>query len=434
VKASFPKAVLWLVVLGAALAGRSAWCAEVNPRERLLMDFGWKFHLGDDWGPADNLAKAASSIGPAALSYSVASWRSVQLPHDWAVELPFDPKADVSHGFKALGDGFPQNNIGWYRRSFDLPAADAGKRIWLEFDGVFRDCTVFVNGWVVGRHASGYSGFRYDITDVVNCGAENMVAVRVDASRAEGWFYEGAGIYRHVWLVKTSPLAVAPDGVFAFAQFPGNIPGGTAVIHLEAALQNSTAVPAAATLRWEITSPDGTVVASASRRAKAGPFSLTDVRQTARIASPQLWSPESPKLYTVATTVTNDGRLIDRIETEFGIRTIGFDPEKGFMLNGRPYEIKGTCNHQDHAGVGSALPDGLQYFRIARLKEFGGNAYRTSHNPPTPELLEACDRLGMLVMDENRLLGSDADNLDRLEQQVRRDRNHASVVIWSIAN
>src|SRR5208282_1673654 len=152
------------------------------------------------------------------------------------------------------------------------------------------------------------------------------------------------------------------------------------------------------------------------------------------ISVPELWSPESPTLYKLVTTVEADGKMVDRQETAFGIRTVGFDKDKGFLLNGKPYVLKGTCNHQDMAGVGEALPDALQYFRIAKLKEFGDNAYRTSHNPPTPELLEACDHLGMIVMDENRLLGSDEENMRRFEAFIRRDRNHPSVCIWSICN
>jgi len=428
-----PRFALPVALLCAALAATPAARADTNPRERLLMDSGWKFHLGDDWGPADNLTKAGSSSGPAGVSYSDASWRSVNLPHDWAIELPFDSTSDAAHGFKPVGEGFPGNSIGWYRKVIDLPKEDAAKRIWLEFGGVFRDCTVFVNGWVVGRHASGYSSFRYDITDVLNPGERNVIAVRVNASRFEGWFYEGAGIYRHVWLVKTAPLAVAPDGTFVYATFPDNVPGPAANIHLEARLQNSGAEPAQATVSWEIRSPEGRLVASALRSASAS-VGHSDVAQVTQIDSPELWSPESPKLYKLVTKVTSSGQLVDCVETEFGIRTTRFDPALGFILNGKPYEIKGTCNHQDHAGVGEALPDGLQYFRIASLKQFGCNAYRTSHNAPTPELLEACDRLGMLVMDENRLLGSDSDNLGRLEQQIRRDRNHPSVVVWSIAN
>jgi beta-galactosidase len=420
-------AVLLVLSAGAARA-------DSGMRERLLMDPGWSFHLGDDWGAGQSLAKAGTGMGPASVAYSVASWRKVDLPHDWAIEMPFDPTADGAHGFRAIGRGFPQNSVAWYRRSFALPAQDAGKRLWLEFDGVYRDCTVFVNGWFAGRHESGYSSFRYDITDLAACGGTNVVAVRVDASQPEGWFYEGAGIYRHVWLVKTAPLAIAPDGIFVYSQFRDNIPAGADTLHLQSRLLNAGEAPADASVTWEISEPGGRTFTTTARSAHLAPRQSADLDQTVEIRDPQLWSPESPRLYTLVTLVASGGRIVDRVETPFGIRTFAFDANRGFILNGRPYPLKGTSNHQDHAGVGSALPDGLQYFRIARLKEMGCNAYRTAHNPPTPELLEACDRLGMLVMDENRQLGSDREHLERWEGQVRRDRNHASVAIWSLGN
>jgi beta-galactosidase len=423
-----------LALAGALTLSARAAAPDAPPRERLSLDFGWRFHLGNDWGSGQNLAKADSAVGPATATFSDATWRQVNLPHDWAVELPFDPKASADHGFKALGDGFPQNNIGWYRRTFTLPATDAGQRLWLEFDGVFRDATVFVNGWFVGHHEGGYNGFRYDITDVANCGGENVLAVRVDASQTEGWFYEGAGIYRHVWLVKTAPLAVAPDGVFVYSRFPDNVPAGPATLHFEAKLLNAQPVPAEATVAWSVTDPEGRIVASASQPAQVPGASSATVRATAAVAAPELWSPETPRLYHLVTTVTSGGQTTDRTATEFGIRTVGFDANRGFLLNGKPYELKGTCNHQDHAGVGVAVPDRVQYFRVARLKAMGANAWRTAHNPPTPELLEACDRLGMLVMDESRLLGSDASHLAMWAGQIRRDRNHPSVAIWSIGN
>ena len=407
---------------------------ESGLRERLLLDPGWRFHLGNEWGAGQNLSKAGAGIGPASVVFSDATWRCVDLPHDWAVELPFDSRADGGHGFKALGEAFPQNSIAWYRRTFELPKTDAGRRLWLEFDGVFRDCTVFVNGWFVGHHESGYSGCRYDITDVANCGGSNVVAVRVDATQTEGWFYEGAGIYRHVWLVKTAPLAFAPDGVFAFSRFQDNVPEGPAEIHLQARLANTRNAPADATVTWTIVAPGGQALTTARQTARIGAAAEIEIEQTARLDAPELWSPESPRLYRVVTTIESDGHTMDRVETPLGIRTVACDPEKGFLLNGRPYVLKGTCNHQDHAGVGTALPDRLQDFRIARLKAIGANAYRTAHNAPTPELLEACDRLGMLVMDENRLLGSDRQHLQWCEEQVRRDRNHPSVVMWSLAN
>jgi len=432
---SLQRHVLALVLVFAmgALASAAA-TTDASPRERLLLDFGWKFHLGNEWGIGQNLAKAGTGIGPASVVYSDASWRRVDLPHDWAIELPFDAKGDTAHGSKALGEAFPQNSVGWYRRTFDLPATDAGRRLWLELDGAFRDTTVFVNGWFVGHHESGYSGVRYDITDVANCGGKNVVAVKVDATQSEGWFYEGAGIYRHVWLVKTAPLAIAPGGVFVYSRFKDNIPVGPAEIHLQTVVSNAQRSSMGAKVRWEILAPGGQTVATARQTVSMSGAADVEVTQTAQVAAPELWSPETPRLYRLVTTVESGGRTVDRVETEFGIRTVAFDADKGFILNGQPYLLKGTCNHQDHAGVGSALPDRLQYFRIAQLKEIGSNAYRSSHNAPTPELLEACDHLGMLVMDENRLVGSDAQHLKWFKELVLRDRNHPSVAIWSLGN
>jgi len=451
----------FVVILFASLTAGLPAADTNSPRERLLLDFGWKFHLGNEWGIAQNLSKAGTGSGPASKSYSDASWRAVNLPHDWAVELPFDPGSEGSHGFHPVGPGFASNNVAWYRRTFELPKEDAGKRLWLEFDGVFRDAQVFVNGWFVGHHEGGYNGFRYDITDLVRPGEKNVVAVKVDASQFEGWFYEGAGIYRHVWLVKTAPVAIAPDGIFVYSQFENNMPGGSAEIHIQTKLLNSENSQIKATVKCELFGPDGksiTFVSSGTNLVQTGEseFKLGVFLQNTEkyypvlgkswhepnpeekwamaLSSPVLWSPESPKLYKLVTTVESDGKVVDRQETAFGIRTVAFDKDKGFLLNGKPYLLKGTCNHQDHAGVGAAMPDALQYFRVAKLKEMGCNAYRTSHNPPTPELLDACDRLGLLVMDESRLLGSDEENLRRWEGQIRRDRNHPSVAIWSIAN
>ena len=430
--------------------------AEESPREHLSLDANWKFHLGDDWPNALRLDKAGESGGPAAEKFNDSSWRTLDLPHDWAIELPFDKSSDTSHGFKPVGPGFAKNSIGWYRRAFELPKTDAGKRIWLTFDGVFRDATVWVNGWLVQRHEGGYYPFRQDITDIVRFGGKNLVTVKVDASRFEGWFYEGAGIYRHVWLDKTAPVTIAPDGVFVYSKFKNDVPDGFGEIHIQTSLLNTGNTKAEATVRNELIAPDGKVIEHYPMDShntlsltqgeqkefktviKFHPKNQGDSSDGAYVEpaahDPILWSPETPKLYKVITTVSVDGKVVDHKETEFGIRTFAFDKDKGFLLNGKPYELYGTCNHQDMAGVGAALPDALQYFRVAKLKEFGCNAYRTSHNPPTPELLDACDHLGMIVMDESRLLGSDSENLRKWEDQVRRDRNHASVGIWSVAN
>jgi beta-galactosidase len=408
--------------------------AQQSPREKLLMDFGWKFHLGNEWETGEGPINLGVSTGPARSDFNDASWPIVNLPHDWAVALPFDREAPADHGFKPIGPNFPQNSVGWYRRTFTLAKEDEGKRIWIEFGGVFRDSRVYVNNCLVGHQPRGYSSFRYDITDIANYGGKNTVAVRVDASQFEGWFYEGAGIYRHVWLVKTAPLAVAPDGTFVYSRFKNKVPRGPAEINVETRLTNSQTKTADTEIDYEILDPSGKKVATAQASAMLAPSTSDAVKEKAYIDAPVLWSPETPHLYKLVTTVRSGGKFVDRVETEFGIRIFAFDPEKGFFLNGKRYVIKGTADHQDHAGVGVALPDALQYFRVRKLKEMGSNAIRTAHNEPTEELLEACDRLGMLVLDESRTFASDAQDLALLEHQVRRDRNHASVFLWSIGN
>ena len=431
----FVKIKIVLLNLAAIILLKTVLLADTaTPREHHSLDPNWKFHLGDDWPDALVLMNSGTGGGPAAEKFSDSFWRTVNVPHDWAVELPFDWAADGTHGFHMLGVKYPTNSIAWYRRTFDLPKEDEGKRIWLTFDGVFRDATVWVNGWCVRHHEGGYYPFREDITDVVHYGGKNTVSVRVDATKVEGWFYEGAGIYRHVWLDKTAPVAIAPDGIFVQSEFEDNVPKGNTEIKVEVSLLNTTANAANATVDCEIISPDGKSLKKLSESEKLKRKSQGAVKLETKISSPELWSPESPILYKLITTVSSDGKVVDQKETAFGIRTVGFDATNGFLLNGKHYELYGTCNHQDHAGVGVAIPDALLEFRVKKLKEFGCNAYRMSHNPPTPELLDACDRLGMLVMDESRLMGSDSANLKKWDDQIRRDRNHPSVALWCIAN
>jgi len=407
--------------------------SSASAREHLSLDEGWKFHLGYEWPDALELKKAGGSRGPANVEFADANWRTVNVPHDWAIELPFEKTSDKNRGYKPIGFSFPTTSIGWYRRTFELPLTDSGKRFRLQFDGVFRDATVWVNGWIVTHHESGYFPFSADITDIVNYGKKNTITVKVDASNREGWFYEGAGIYRHVWLDKTEPMAIAPDGIFVYTQFKNNLPVGNTTVKVEVSLLNKQFSSGKAMVKCEVVSPDGKSVAKFGAVESLDRTSEKTVLLASAISSPVLWSPETPKLYRLITTIEQDGRVVDQKETKFGIRTVAFDKDRGFLLNGQHYWLYGTCNHQDHAGVGAAMPDALQYFRIKKLKEFS-NAYRTSHNPPTPELLDACDSLGMMVMDENRLLGSDEENMRRWETQIRRDRNHPSICIWSICN
>ena len=414
-----------------------------NPavRERLLMDFGWRFALGHAWdtdkdfnhgtGYFSFYTKTGYGDGPAAPDFDDRSWRKLDLPHDWAVELPFDSTGGHSHGYKAIGRNFPGNSIGWYRKSFFIPESDLGRRISIQFDGVHRDTRVFVNGFYLGEEHSGYYPFEYDITDYLNYGGDNVVAVRADATMEEGWFYEGAGIYRHAWLLKTGPLHVARYGTFVTSELKGD----SALVTVRTTVVNEGMVTAVFSLRQSVYDSARTGLADKIiDNLDLAPIEEKEYVIVFSISSPRLWSVETPYLHKIVTSVIVEGNLADSYETTFGIRTVHFDPDKGFFLNGKHLKLKGTNNHQDHAGVGTAIPDALQEYRIARLKEMGSNAYRCSHNPPTPELLYACDRLGMLVIDENRLMGSNREHLDKLKTLIMRDRNHPSVIVWSLGN
>ena len=411
-----------------------------SPRERLKLDRGWRFHLGPHVDPAmgfeagggGSYAKAGNLFAPSSSRFDDSGWRAVNLPHDWAIELPFvaDPRLK-DWGFKPLHRDYPETSIGWYRKVFTLGAADAGRRLSLEFDGVFRDCTVALNGHLLGRNLSGYAPFSVDITDVANLNGANVLVVRVDATEHEGWFYEGAGIYRHVWLVKTSSVHVPQWGTYVTAEMTGR----TATVRVVTEIKNDSDAAVSCRLTTVVRDPNGKAVASSPAKvANLSPWSSGEVRQEIMVRDAALWSLDAPNLYTLATTIDANGSPTDQVETTFGIRTIRFDANEGFFLNGARVEIKGTCNHHDHAGVGAALPDRLQSYRVEQLKAMGTNAYRTSHNPPTPEMLDACDRLGMLVLDETRMFGSSEEAMSQLERMVRRDRNHPSVIAWSIAN
>jgi beta-galactosidase len=413
-----------------------------SDRERLLLDFGWRFHLGNADDPSKDFGLGSGSSGdfqktgnflPATNpAFDDGDWTPVDLPHDWAIELPFtnDP-ALASKGFYPLGRTYPATSIGWYRRVFDLPASDAGKRISLEFDGAYRASLVALNGFYIGQHNGGYDPFSFDVTDFVNLGGSNVLLVRVDATLSDGWFYEGAGIYRHVWLVKTSPVHVKKWGTFVSSQ----VRSGDAALSIRTEVENQTSSARSVRVVSTVLDPSGRTVASAT----SAPGSIANgseqiYEQKLTVASPQLWSLEERNLYKLVTELRAEGVTVDRYETPFGIRTITIDPQQGVFLNGKHVKIKGTCNHQDHAGIGTAVPDSVQYYRVRKLQEMGCNALRTSHNPPTPELLDACDRLGMLVFDETRMMSSNPEGLDQFGDLVRRDRNRPSVFMWSMGN
>ena len=430
-------------VVALLLVSLSTFAENNPPREKLLMDFGWRFAFGHatdpskDFDPApasesfNYLTKAGNARGAAQAKFDDSGWRKLDLPHDWAVEAPFDERGSGSHGYKAIGKNFPERSVGWYRKAFVIPASDSGRRISVDFDGVFRDSQVWVNGFYLGRESSGYSSFSYDISDYLNYGGTNVITVRVDATLEEGWFYEGAGIYRHVWLTKTAPLHVARWGTFVTTEVKKNSADVTARV----TVNNDQPTNAAFQIQQTIFDADGKIVASRElKKLSLAPGAVADFSSVLKVAKPKLWSCENPYLHKLVTTISQDGKMVDHYETTFGIRTLRWDANEGFFLNGQRVQLKGTCDHQDHAGVGAAMPDGVNEFRVEQLKKMGSNAIRTSHNAPTPELLDACDRLGVLVMDENRAYGINPQQLDGLKRLMLRDRNHPCVIIWSIGN
>jgi beta-galactosidase len=423
------------------MATAASHALAAQAREHLLMDFNWRFAYGHPsdadkdfkhaTGYFSYLAKAGYGDGPAAKDFDDRAWRKLDLPHDWAVEQNFDAKGSHSHGYKTVGRNFPDSSVGWYRKSFFVPESDLGRRISLRFDGVHRDSVVWVNGFYLGRQPNGYTGFHYDITDYLNYGGDNVVAVRADVTLEQGWYYEGAGIYRHVWLNKTAALHVDHDGTFVTTE----VKSGAAEINARAQIVNEGDVDQNFEISQDIVDAAGkSVIRGQIKNLTLAPGASQEFPCAIKIQDPKLWSLETPYLYKLITRVHSGANLVDQVETSFGVRSIRFDPDQGFFLNGKHVKLKGTNNHQDHAGVGDALPDALQEFRIKCLKEMGSNAYRCSHNPPTPELLEACDRLGMLVLVENRLMGSSPELFDLLKRTILRDRNHPSVFAWSMGN
>ncbi|MEK3712763.1 beta-galactosidase GalA [Paenibacillus sp. FSL R7-0333] len=402
-------------------------------RERLSMDKDWLFHHGDVAIPVENShkavygnAKAGGIMGAASIEWNDNEWETVGLPHDWSYRQPFDREGGVpDFGYKPRG-------IGWYRKKFKLEPSDNGRQLLLEFDGIATYATIYLNGSVLGRNFCGYTSFVVDITDHVFYGDRpNLLVVKVDASVSEGWWYEGAGIYRHVWLTKKDPLSIADRGIWVN---PVKQDGDKWLTNVETRITNERETAAEVELLSRVVHADGAVVAEerTAGRAEAGEAAV--LKQELPLSSPLLWDVEAPHLYKLYSTLLVDGEERDKVTTTYGYRSIRICPDTGFYLNERPLKIKGTCNHQDHAGVGVALPDSLHEYRIQRLKEMGSNAYRCAHHNPAPELLEACDRLGMLVMDENRNFDSSPEGLRQVENMVTRDRNHPSVVFYSLFN
>lgn len=419
------------------------YISATNAQEKINLDENWKFHFGNasnpdkDFGYGTKLLFHKSNVFETTIvspKFVDTSWTKINVPHDWVVALPFVKSSTHemdSHGYKPVGSLYPETSIGWYRKHFSVDKSKKDKRFELQFDGIYRNATIWINGFYVGTNFSGYVGTNYDVTDYINFDGENVIVIRVDATHAEGWFYEGAGIYRHVWLNITNPVYIPEDGLFVHAK----VNEKNATVTIETEMKNKSLKASNSVVYSYITDNKGNKIAKTSeQKINLAINQKYTLKQNIDLKNVTLWSLENPYLYKVVSVIKQENKIVHQKKSNFGIRTIEFDAKKGFFLNGKHIKIQGTNNHQDHAGIGSALPDYMQFYRIKLLKEMGSNAYRASHNAPTPDLLQACDSLGMLVVDEQRLLNSSSEYTDQFKRIIKRDRNHPSIILWSIGN
>lgn len=437
--------VQWVMV-AALMCGTSMVSMKAqNAREVVRLDEGWKFAFGNASDPVKdygcgteyfNYLTKANSIhneGPYSMKFDDAAWQEVRIPHDWATTLPYAPEASHSHGYKTVGYKYPETSVGWYRKVINIGEEDLGKHVALQFDGIFRNARVWFNGFYMGTEPSGYATQVYDVTEYVNYGGDNLICVRADATLEEGWFYEGAGIYRDVWLVKSAAVSVAPFGTFVYADLKE--PFSSAVVHIDTEVNNHSLSAQECLVEQRLLDTDGHEVGKAETTLLTLKAKETKgCRQQLMLDHPHLWDVKDPYLYQVETIIKVNGQVTDVYKTITGIRSAVFDADKGFLLNGKPLKLKGVNMHQDHAGTGAAIPEALMAWRIKQLKAFGCNAYRASHNPMTPAQLDICDREGILVIDENRLSGINNEHIRLLERMIKRDRNHPSIILWSDGN
>ena len=465
--------VIFLAGLGLISASVGVRAGEsVAPRERVSLNAGWRFNNGDpQWmspqldyssvrawllpssapllglttpkpaPPSGNLGSDITCVQP---GFDDSAWRPLDLPHDWAIEGPFQQQLPGDTG------KLPFANPGWYRKKFVLPAEDAGRRLTLEVDGAMSCPLVWLNGRFVGGWAYGYTSFQLDLTPYAKPGGENVLAIRLDNLPESSRWYPGAGLYRNVWLTKTGPIHVAPWGTVVTTP---RVSAGSALVSVEVRTLNDTGAAAELTVNTELFALDAAGQKSGAAVVGAPPVPFrapaqreSSITQTLTVASPRLWGVNSPNQYVAVSTIRRGEDIIDRVETPFGIRSIALDAERGFLLNGEVVRIQGVCLHHDLGALGTAINPRAIERQLEILRAMGCNAIRTSHNPPAPELLAACDRLGLLVFDEAFdcwAKGKGRNDYHRffadwheadLRALVRRDRNHPSVVMWSIGN
>jgi beta-galactosidase len=416
-----------LLFIGLLMLGFACSRQAENPRSVEKFNQNWRFALVDD-----SLA--------ATPEFDDSAWRMLNLPHDWSIEGEFSAKHPADVGGGALPGG-----LGWYRKAFSLAPADSNKRIYLKFDGVYMNSEVYVNGTLAGKRPFGYITFEYDITPwVLFDGSANVIAVKVDNSKQpNSRWYSGSGIYRNVWLTKTQPVHVDLWGTYITTP---EVSEKVARVNIETAVKNTTAKEQTVELTTTFLNPQQQKVGSVKHQLKVSSSATEKIQQQLNISNPDLWDIEQPELYTAISEVRINGLLSDRYETSFGIRYFNFDAENGFSLNGKPLKILGVCNHHDLGSLGSAINYRALERQLEIMKEMGVNGIRTSHNPPAPELLELCDKMGFIVMDEtfdiwalkktafDYSLYWDQWHEKDLSDHILRDRNHPSIFIWSIGN
>ncbi|MFO7670478.1 MAG: glycoside hydrolase family 2 TIM barrel-domain containing protein [Bacteroidales bacterium] len=409
----------------------SLFSGPAGPKGKILLDAGWRFYLGDLTGAEDP-------------QIDDGSWRSLDLPHDWSIEdipgsgSPLDPEA-----VGGINTGYFRGGTGWYRKTFDLPADLKGSRLSILFEGVYMDATVWINGSLLGNHPYGYTSFWYDITDQLVFGEENCIAVKVRNEGRNSRWYSGSGIYRHVWLTVTEPVHIPHWGTSVTTPLTGE---DTATVLVINEIVNQGEKAESLTVKTSIVNPGGIEEAFREDKVEIAAGAAIQLSQQIGITSPGLWSPESPSLYRAITSVEGGkSRLLDRVETPFGIRSITLSQE-GFFLNGENVILKGGCMHHDNGPLGAAAYDRAEERRVELMKASGFNSIRCAHNPPSTAFLEACDRIGMLVIDEafdmwrrpkneqdyHRFFDESWES--DVASMVKRDRNHPSVIMWSIGN
>ena len=420
--------------------------------KQINFDQNWRYFIGDlppreetdGWGGAK--ARAYSS-GATAFELDDTKWKSVTLPHDFVIEGDYTRKYMENFDMQAIPEmesidsrhfagGSLEGGICWYRKRFASEEDWNDKRIYLYFGGIYRNSTVYINEYFVGTHKNGYTSFYYDITDFLNMDGENVIAIRVDSTGREGWWYEGGGIYRHVWLDVREQVHIEPYSLYVSAK-DIDVQGQTTNVHIQAAIQNFYLEEKQPKVQVTIKDAKGKDIVQSEQIAVREEIPSWDKRiwkHKISMKGVTLWDIDNPCLYTMEIKVFINGQQIDSEQTTFGIRKLEFDAEKGFLLNDKCVRIQGLCCHHDHAGVGIAIPDEVWEFRFAQMKKMGANAYRSAHHQPSKEVLDICDRMGILVLDETRRMSSAPADLEELRTVIKYGRNHPSVILWGIGN